>query len=115
MTAMNAATTTIANGATDSSTITLGSGTTNDNIKTLQGFVMPAAFTGASVSFKVSLDGTNFYPLYDSTNSLVSITVAASRAYTLPADTFNGWPYMKIVSGASEAAQRTITVSMFDV
>lgn len=94
---------TIANGATTSDVI---------DVKgyAIHGLIMPAAFTGASVSFTVSdvHDGT-FVALYDSAGVLVSVPVVASRAYDLPAE-LAVWPFVKIVSASAEAAARSLKV-----
>lgn len=74
------------------------------------GFIIPAAFTGASVSFKVSQDGTTWTALYNSSNTLISITVGTDRAYPLPTEAF-GFEYVQIVSASNEAAARSILVS----
>ena len=76
------------------------------------GFILPAAFTGTAVSFKVSVDkGTTYAPLYDSSNTLVSVTVTAARAYAFPISLF---PFTNviIVSNAAEGADRAISVSL---
>lgn len=91
------------------------SGTTSSAIATggrvIFGLVMPGVFTGTSITFTVSHDGTTYQALYDETNTQVSMTVAASRSYALP-DALAAWPYFKIVSGSSEGAARTLYVQM---
>lgn len=75
------------------------------------GFVIPSAFTGTAVTFTGSVDGTNFFALYNSDNTAYSITVGTSRFYCLnPAD-FLGMRYVRLVSGSSEAAARTISIA----
>ena len=71
-------------------------------------FQVPAAFTGASVTFLVAekLAGT-FVELRDANNAVETVTVAASGTYEVPASVFNGGAF-KIVSASSEAAARTI-------
>lgn len=98
------------------STITITSGQATSSACTVTGFailglVMPAAFTGASLTFTVSHDGTTYQSLYDSTNTQVSLTVAASRSYDLPT-ALASWPYFKVVSASNEGADRTLYVSM---
>ena len=80
------------------------------------GIVLPASFSGGTISFLVSTDaggpsnaaGT-FVALYDKTNTLVSLTVTQNRAYALPADIF-GFSQVKLVSGSAETPGRTIGV-----
>jgi hypothetical protein len=100
--AKGAQTLTIASGQTVSSTY-------NNRAGSALGLVMPAAFTGTTLTFKVSTDNTTFQSLYDTTNTLVSLTVAASRSYQLPA-ALATWPYIQVVSGSSEGASRSLVV-----
>lgn len=96
----------IANGAQSSAAI-------NCSGMTLVGFMMPAAFTGTALTFEVcdTLDGT-YLPLYDSANALVSMTVAASRAYVTNPLLFQGVQFLKIKSGSAEGAARTIVCQL---
>ena len=75
------------------------------------GLQMPGTFTGTSISFQVSADrGTTFQALYDSTGAnQVTLAVAASRSYDLPAE-LTAWDAFKIVSGSSEGAARSLVV-----
>lgn len=72
------------------------------------GLIMPGTITSTAMTFTVSdkSDGT-FVALYDETNTQVSVTIAASRAYNLP-DALAAWPWFKIVMGSSEAADRSL-------
>lgn len=98
----------IANGATTSDAYAGGN-------MASYGLQMPAAFTGATISFQVSADkGTTFQALYDSANTLVSVTVAASRSYALPV-TLAAWTHWKIVSASSEGAARALVVVGKDI
>jgi hypothetical protein len=74
------------------------------------GLVMPAAFTGATVSFKVSADNATFQPLYDNAGAAVSLTVGASQSFDLPT-ALASWPYWKVVSASAEGAARTLVVA----
>lgn len=108
--------------ATKGTSVTIASGNTTSgafDIKTTSphariiGFVMPSAFTGASISFQVSADDSTYQDLYDSDNNKVSITVSASRTYGLKDDlakVLGPWRFIKIVSASSEGATRTIVV-----
>lgn len=75
------------------------------------GFVLPAAFTGATVGFSVSADGVTYGTLYDSANAAVSVTVTQARAYAFPIAVFP-FGYVKIVSASAEGADRSISVSL---
>lgn len=73
------------------------------------GLVVPAAFTGTSITFTVSADGATYQALYDSAGNQVSVTVAQGQSYDLPSE-LASWPFWKIVSGSSEGAARTLVV-----
>lgn len=97
-------TATIANGATTSGAVDLKN-------KTLVGIEFPAALTGTSVSFTVARHGsTTFLPLYTSAGTRVSVTFTASSHIGLLASDFAGCEQVKIVSSASEGAERSITL-----
>ena len=74
------------------------------------GLVIPAGFSASTVTFKVSTDGTNFYDLYDSTGSLVSVTVGAGRYVALSPATFLGTRYVKVVAGSAVSADTSVTL-----
>lgn len=109
MTTLNQETATIANGASLS-------GAVNISNRNMFGILMPSAWTAAALTFQGSLDGTNFYDLYDDTGTEISFSVAASR-YVLvswPAKFF-GLKKLKIRSGTSasavnQAADRALTI-----
>ena len=73
------------------------------------GLLMPSSFTGTTISFQVSHDNSTYNALNNTTGSVISMTVAASKAYSLPIE-LTPWRYFKIVSGSSEAAARTLTL-----
>jgi hypothetical protein len=94
----------IANGQTASGAISTGG-------MGLVGIYIPAAFTGTTITFQGStaVAGT-FVPVYNSSGQ-VSYTVSTSRYIAInPADIV-GIPFLKIVSGSSEGAARTLTCS----
>lgn len=72
--------------------------------------IMPAAFTGTTISFLVSPDGVTYQAAYNSSNTLLSMTVAASRTYLLTPSDFVGVRYLQIVSGSTELAGRSIVL-----
>lgn len=96
-------TATIASSGTTSGVVTLGSAT-------ITGIVLPAAFTGTTLTFQVSADGSTYVALYDSTDTLETMTVTQGHGYSVNPTVFAGWPYMKVVSGSTEGSSRTITL-----
>ena len=95
-------------------TATIAISTTTSSIidclgKVLVGLIMPSAFTGTTLAIEVSMDGTTFLPLYNTSGSAVSITVGVDRHIGIvPAD-FAGARWFKLVSGSTEVAEREIT------
>ena len=80
------------------------------------GFIMPAAFTGTTITFTgcATVDGT-FVGIRDSNNNPVSVTVVVSTGYGLSgaeADAVAAFPFIRLVSGSTEVAARSITVLM---
>lgn len=74
------------------------------------GFTTPAAFTGTTISYQVSVDDSTYQTLYDQFGAqVVTAAVSTSRSYALPAELY-GWPYFKIVSGSAEGGTRTLNV-----
>jgi hypothetical protein len=101
---------TIANGATTSNSIDTSS---FDSLQGFVGFVMPAAFTGASISFNVSIDDVTYQQLFASGGSAISITVTAGKTFAFTQDHRSElipWRYIQLVSASSEGAARTITL-----
>ena len=78
----------------------------------LVGIALPAIFTGTALTFSVcdTVDGT-FLPLH-TTSGQLSITVAQNRYYAIPQDNFRGVRFFRIISGSTEAAARTLTISL---
>lgn len=72
------------------------------------GLIVPSTFDGSTITFTVSdtLAGT-YVSLYDITNTQVSLTIAASRAYDLPGEVCV-WRFLKIVCGTAQATTNTV-------
>ena len=93
----------IANGGTVSAAVDLGD-------MSLCGLIVPT-MTGTALTFQVSVDGSAYYVLHDSTKTAVTVTVdGTARAFYLTPQIFAGWRYVKVVSGSAEGAERTIKV-----
>jgi hypothetical protein len=95
------------------------SGSLSDAIETgggtFTGIIMPAAWTAAALTFQGSVDGTNFFNLYDEFGTEVSYAADASRFIRIgPSDNFSV-PVLRIRSGpaasaVTQAAERIITI-----
>lgn len=77
----------------------------------LVGIVTPSALTGTAFTFLASLDGVAYVPLVNSSGA-VSYTVAVSQYLSVNPQDFYGVPFIKIVSGTTETAARTINLSV---
>lgn len=84
---------------------------------TPKGILFPVT-TGTAYTFQVSRDGgANYVQLRDAENAAITITKTAlsGSAHPLMANDFVGWTHMKIVSGTTEAAERKIGISGYEV
>jgi hypothetical protein len=93
----------IANGQTKSAAVDL-QGTNLIRINT------PAQLTGSTLTFEVSADNSTFVPLYDSAGTAISVSMGTSRSIVVPATSFIGIRYLKLVSGSAEGAERTFSL-----
>jgi hypothetical protein len=100
-------TATIADGATESSVVTVG-----DNLPS--GIKTPAGWTTASITFKASESaGGTFVPVYDASGALLTIaSAAASRWYAIAPQDLAGVPYLKLVSSVAQAGGDSLIVAM---
>lgn len=97
---------TIANGQTDSSAIPTGG-------FTLCGLFLPAAFTGASISFLASSDGVTYVPVRSTTSgTLLSYTVTVSTYLSIDPKDFQGIAFLKIKSASAEGGARSLVASL---
>ena len=98
VTALQADTATIANGASISGDIAL-------NSLRLFAIQMPASWTAANLTFQVSPDGgTTWMNLYDYLGNEYTVTAAASRFIILPPADFAAISLLRIRSGTSGSA-----------
>lgn len=91
----------------DGANLTGGESTDVDVTTTTAG----TSFDGTEVSFLVSADGSTFAPLYDADNAAVSVVVTQGRSYQFPT-AVGHFAYAKIVSDATETAERSIPCTL---
>lgn len=79
----------------------------------LSGIILPSAFTGTTLTFEASdaEDGT-FVPVKKADGNSLSYAVAQATYVIIDPRDFQGITHLKIVSGSSEAAARTLKVSL---
>lgn len=87
---------TIANGASLSAAVSLGSGR-------LTALLLPAAWTAASLTFDVSADGVTFAKLTDQFGAEVAYTVVAGAMMGIDPTIFMGFVAIKLRSGPAAA------------
>lgn len=97
----------IASGSSLSSALDLGA-------SKLVAIQMPSVWTAAALTFQASIDGVNYFDVYDN-NTERSYTVAASRMLVLQLSDWIGIKYLKIRSGTSaspvnQAADRELVL-----
>lgn len=99
----------IANGATTSTAYTLPAG------KRLLAVQTPSGLTGTAFTFESSSDsGTTYVPVYNE-GTAYSVNVGVSRHVRVNGEVFDGCRVVRVISGSSEAATRTITLIVGEV
>jgi len=78
----------------------------------LSGIVFPAAMTGTAITFDFSYDGTTWHDVHETDNTEVSYTISPGNVVRVDP---SGWAFaaagfLRVVSGSSEAADRTINL-----
>lgn len=84
----------------------------------LVGIILPAAFDGTTLTFSAAsaADGT-YYPVYDGSNTAISLTVAHTRYIGLTdaqASQLSGLRYLKVTSGTNQSTTDT-TVTLVSI
>lgn len=98
------------------SKVIASSGTESEVIKTeglsLCGIYFPAAFSGTAVTFLAcDTEGGTYLPVYVAAGAL-SYTVAQGHYVAIDPKDFQGINFLKIKSGSTEGAARTLTCMM---
>jgi hypothetical protein len=113
-------TATIASSGTTSSIISMDSEAGYPSGGTVMGVILPAAFTGTALGLEVSdtLNGT-YVTVYDPNKSggagAYSVACAQGNYIPFKVEYTSGMRYLKIVSGSSEGAARTLKVAVRSV
>lgn len=87
----------IANGASLSGAVDL-SGTV------IVGYIMPSSWTNADITFQASINGTNFFDLYDQLGNEIKHKAGAGNYIAFPPAEFASVRFLKIRSGAAASA-----------
>ncbi len=96
---------TVANGGTQSGAVNL----LNDQspFYGLVGIVTPSALTSTTITIQPSLDGSTFLTHADYTGTSYTIPIGTNRWIALDPAMFAGFPWVRIVTGSAEGADRT--------
>jgi hypothetical protein len=70
----------------------------------LSGIIMPSAWTPADITFQGSIDGENYYNIYDAAGNEYDILVDAGRYILLDVQAFRTPLYLKIRSGTASVS-----------
>ena len=105
--ALETKTVTIASGASLSGAVDLGG-------RKLVAIVMPSGWTAAALTFQASVDGANYYNVYDGSTER-SVAVDADYYSMLAIGDYVGVRYLKVRSGTAasavnQGADRTLTL-----
>lgn len=79
------------------------------------GIATPSNITACDLSFQVSIDGAEYWPLCDSQGDPVSIPISGSVAIGNLGGLFLGFLYVKAISSVAQAQDTTITFIMRQV
>lgn len=74
------------------------------------GLIIPIAFTGTTITFNGSHDNINFYPLYNTAGTQLSITVGPDRWVEFSPGDFAGVRFLSFVTGSLQAQNTILTV-----
>lgn len=77
------------------------------------GFFIPASFTGSSLSFLAApSSGGTYSPVRDGSGALYTVAISASSYIVLPdIVVLAGVRWLKLVSSAAEAADRSVVIA----
>ena len=100
---MNFATKQVTFAAALSGAINLGGGA-------IIAIVFPSTWAGTVLTFQASLDGVNYYDVYDEADALVSYTVAASNYTAIPPSKGIAMDLCKIKSDQAETETITLLI-----
>lgn len=103
------------NDLTNTLTVTIASGQTVSGAAfmagcRLVGLIFPASLTGTTFTFQAGADGVAYSALYNTSGAILTTVVGPSRYVVFNASDFAGIAYLKLVSNASEGADRIVTL-----
>jgi hypothetical protein len=106
---------TIANGTSLSGALDTGNVTSTS---TIAGFVMPASWTAANLTFQVSSDDSTYQNLHDDAGAEITVTAAAARNISLREDLLRvlaSWRWVKVRSGTASSPVNQLAERVVEV
>lgn len=101
-------------GSLTMTTVVIPSGGTTSSPADLAGYTLVGmkygTMTGTAITYTMSETKTGTYVAVKNSSGAVSTTVADDEYLALDPANFRGIQYIKLVSGSSEAADRTVTL-----
>lgn len=82
---------------------------------TLAGVLISTALTGTSLTFRGTIDKTNYFDIKNAAGTTIAITLSGTGIYKLNPSDFVGIDNIRAVSNGAEAAQRSITLLGADI
>lgn len=70
----------------------------------LVGIIAPAGWDAAALTMQVSVDGSTWFDLFDTSGAEVSIVVTAGKFIGIPATALSGLDFVRLRSGTTAAA-----------
>jgi len=77
--------------------------------------ITPATLTSTSLTVQVSLDGSTALTLYDYTGLTFTIPCVANAWIALDPALFLGFPWVRVVMGSAEAAERSLKLVVREI
>jgi len=79
--------------------------------RSVAGIITDAAWDTQAVTFQVSIDGTNYFNLYNAGTEYSLAAVVASSAHAVNPDVFAPFRYVKVRSGTAGLAANQVDAS----
>jgi hypothetical protein len=102
----------VANGGTESGWINIG---TDKDCNGLVALVTPGTLTSTTLTMQASLDGSTALTHQNYLGATFTVTCSANKWISIDPALYAGFPFVRIVTGAAEGADRTFTLIVREV
>lgn len=76
------------------------------------GILTDAAWDAAKITFQVSLDGINWFNLYDADGEVVVSSITGAAAISMELNALFGWQYVRVRSGIAATAVNQVDATV---